>query len=218
MIRTTSQAFLGVTLGCARCHDDKFDPLTAGDYYSLAAVFAPLKRTQSGRSDLDAPAGSRAELAALAEREQRLAALTNEVTAARLAFRAQFLASGKSTLPAEAIAAFQTDAKQQSPAQKELVKRFAPQLEEEVTKALPAETRERARAAEAAIAELRRATPELPRGYFPSEPSPVAPKSFVLLRGSAHSPARKSSRRCPQRSRRSSRPSPRPTSSARVAA
>ncbi len=134
MIRTTSQAFLGVTLGCARCHDHKFDPLTARDYYSLAAVFAPLKRTQSGRSDLDAPAGTRAELAALAERDQRIAALTNALKSASAELR-----------------------------------------------------RELATTTEVALTELRRATPDLPRGYFPSEPSSAAPKSFVLLRGRAHS-------------------------------
>ena len=133
MIRTTSQAFLGVTLGCARCHDHKFDPLTARDYYSLAAVFAPLKRTQSGRSDLDAPAGTRAELAVLAERDQRMAALTNALKSASAELR-----------------------------------------------------RELATTTEVALTELRRATPDLPRGYFPSEPSSAAPKSFVLLRGSAH--------------------------------
>jgi len=188
MIRTTSQAFLGVTLGCARCHDHKFDPLTARDYYSLAAIFAPLKRTQSGRTDLDAPAGTRAELKALAERDQRIAALTNEVAAARAAFRTEFLASGKSALPANAVAAFRTEAKQQTPAQKELVKKFSPQLDTEATKALPASARESIAATEAAIAELHRATPDLPRGYFPSEPSPTAPKTFVFLRGSAHSP------------------------------
>ena len=188
MIRTTSQAFLGVTLGCARCHDHKFDPLTTRDYYSLAAVFAPLKRTQSGRSDLDAPAGTRAELAALAQRDQRIAALTKEMDSARAAFRTEFLGSGKSALPADAVTAFRTDLKQQSPAQKELVKKFSPPLDEELAKAQPAALREQLAAAEATIAELRRATPDLPRGYFPAEPSAAAPKSFVLLRGSAHSP------------------------------
>ncbi len=33
------QAFMGMTIGCARCHDHKFDPLTAADYYALAGIF-----------------------------------------------------------------------------------------------------------------------------------------------------------------------------------
>jgi hypothetical protein len=38
----TGLAFLGLTVGCARCHDHKFDPLTQKDYYRLQAFFAPL--------------------------------------------------------------------------------------------------------------------------------------------------------------------------------
>ena len=40
MIRATSEAFLGLTLGCARCHDHKFDPLLQRDYYGFYATFA----------------------------------------------------------------------------------------------------------------------------------------------------------------------------------
>src|SRR5206468_9208525 len=35
----TGRAFLGLTVGCARCHDHKFDPLPAADYYALAGIF-----------------------------------------------------------------------------------------------------------------------------------------------------------------------------------
>ncbi|MFO0947664.1 MAG: DUF1553 domain-containing protein [Planctomycetota bacterium] len=38
-IDTTGRAFLGMTLGCARCHDHKFDPIPTTDYYALAGIF-----------------------------------------------------------------------------------------------------------------------------------------------------------------------------------
>ena len=43
MINTTGTAFLGMTIGCARCHDHKFDPITQRDYYSMQAIFAGVK-------------------------------------------------------------------------------------------------------------------------------------------------------------------------------
>ncbi|KAA5546167.1 DUF1553 domain-containing protein [Roseiconus nitratireducens] len=42
-IDTTGKAFLGMTLGCARCHDHKFDPIRQQDYYALAAIFKSTK-------------------------------------------------------------------------------------------------------------------------------------------------------------------------------
>ena len=38
-IEVTSQAFLGLTVQCARCHDHKFDPIPQKDYYALAGIF-----------------------------------------------------------------------------------------------------------------------------------------------------------------------------------
>ena len=40
MINTTSTAFLGLTVGCARCHNHKFDPIRQTDYYAMQAIFA----------------------------------------------------------------------------------------------------------------------------------------------------------------------------------
>ncbi|MFN3651236.1 MAG: PSD1 and planctomycete cytochrome C domain-containing protein [Armatimonadota bacterium] len=39
-IHTVSSTLLGLTVACARCHDHKFDPISAKDYYALAGVFA----------------------------------------------------------------------------------------------------------------------------------------------------------------------------------
>lgn len=73
IVSTTSQAFLGLTLACARCHDHKFEPLTMHDYYRLVAVFDPLKRPQDGRSDMDAPTAVGAKRTALAKRDREIA-------------------------------------------------------------------------------------------------------------------------------------------------
>ena len=42
IVGTVGSVFMGVTLGCARCHDHKFDPIPTRDYYSLEAFFAPI--------------------------------------------------------------------------------------------------------------------------------------------------------------------------------
>jgi hypothetical protein len=42
-IDVTGQTFLGLTLGCARCHDHKFDPIPAADYYAMAGIFKSTK-------------------------------------------------------------------------------------------------------------------------------------------------------------------------------
>lgn len=41
MVDTTGAVFLGLTVGCARCHDHKFDPIPQKDYYRLQAIFQP---------------------------------------------------------------------------------------------------------------------------------------------------------------------------------
>ncbi len=42
VIRTVSQGLLGLTIGCARCHNHKFDPILQRDYYAMQAIFAGL--------------------------------------------------------------------------------------------------------------------------------------------------------------------------------
>ena len=41
-VETVSTSFLGLTVGCAKCHDHKFDPISNHDYYAMKALFDPL--------------------------------------------------------------------------------------------------------------------------------------------------------------------------------
>ncbi|HWE35813.1 MAG TPA: PSD1 and planctomycete cytochrome C domain-containing protein [Isosphaeraceae bacterium] len=46
ILQTTGTAFLGLTIGCARCHDHKFDPIPQRDYYRLLSTFTTTVRTE----------------------------------------------------------------------------------------------------------------------------------------------------------------------------
>lgn len=46
MVATTGVAFLGLSVGCARCHDHKFDPIPVRDYYRMAATFSTAIRSE----------------------------------------------------------------------------------------------------------------------------------------------------------------------------
>ena len=82
-VETTATVWLGLTMGCARCHDHKYDPLTQKDFYGLFAFFhnvpesgvgtyaAPIRRNTPPFVKLPAP-----------ETEAKLAALNRELEAA----------------------------------------------------------------------------------------------------------------------------------------
>jgi hypothetical protein len=72
MARTTGTAMLGLTIGCARCHDHKFDPVSNEDYYRVVSTFTTTVR--SNRLINTDAAGYRRQLAAFQERHRPVAA------------------------------------------------------------------------------------------------------------------------------------------------
>ena len=70
MLATTGTAMLGLTLGCARCHDHKYDPIPQGDYYRLLSTFTTTIRSEY-ELDLD-PAGFQKAMAVWQREHQPL--------------------------------------------------------------------------------------------------------------------------------------------------
>ena len=62
IVNTTGTTFLGLTVGCARCHNHKFDPITQKDYYSMQAVFAGVNHGERALALTDKQDGEAAEL------------------------------------------------------------------------------------------------------------------------------------------------------------
>ena len=75
-VRTTSGVFLGLTMGCAECHDHKFDPITARDFYSMKAFFSDIK--ERGILPASGPNAWSAKLALPTEEQSRRAAHLKE--------------------------------------------------------------------------------------------------------------------------------------------
>lgn len=88
MVSTAGSAFLGLTVGCARCHNHKFDPISQTDYYAMKAVFAGV---QHGDRPIKPPD--------FQQREQQIASVKAELAKVESALQAfeplAFVGSGR---------------------------------------------------------------------------------------------------------------------------
>lgn len=75
-VRAVGAAWLGQTTGCAQCHDHKFDPISARDFYSLGAFFADIQEPIIGHPE-------EGMLVLTPEQQQRLTKLDAEAAAAQ---------------------------------------------------------------------------------------------------------------------------------------
>lgn len=110
---TTGLVFLGLTVGCARCHDHKFDPIRISDFYRLQAFFSPARFRD------DYPV---APVAVRRENEREVAAWNVEVAgiesailALEVPLRKQLTPKLRAMVTDEVVAAYQKSAPERTP-------------------------------------------------------------------------------------------------------
>ncbi len=89
-VRAVGTVWLGQTIGCAQCHDHKFDPITMRDFYSLGAFFADLKEPIIGKREDGMLVPTEAQSAELARREAEVKRLEADYAAPHEELRGDF--------------------------------------------------------------------------------------------------------------------------------
>ncbi|MFM7250359.1 MAG: PSD1 and planctomycete cytochrome C domain-containing protein [Planctomycetaceae bacterium] len=119
-IDTVGKAFLGLSFGCARCHDHKFDPVSQADYYALAGVFKSTTTMESlariakwHENDV----ATAAERAALAAGQERVAAHQRSIDALLAETRTSLAAAAQSGVQGDGKSDGQTGAAAPPPAE-----------------------------------------------------------------------------------------------------
>ena len=204
VLGTTTSAFLGLTLRCARCHDHKFEPLSQADYYGILAVFSPLKRPEkiksaTHREEFDREVGSPGELESYRvqakKADDELARLNKEKNDLLGRVRGRVLdnaaAGNDKDLSKEWAIAFRKEAKQRTKQQTELIKALSKQLQRRIVETMTeAEKQNDLRL----VAEIGRAKasrpPKPPRAYIWYEDTPKAPETRLFERGDPYQPRR----------------------------
>jgi hypothetical protein len=100
-VRAVSTVWLGQTIGCSQCHDHKFDPIKARDFYSLGAFFADIKEPILGRREDGLLVPDNKQATELARLDEIISRARNEFETPRLELAAAWEKSTLDALDAE---------------------------------------------------------------------------------------------------------------------
>jgi hypothetical protein len=183
MVNGVGAAVLGLTVGCARCHDHKFDPLPQADYYRLQAFFAAARYKEVS---LVSREDKTRHQNLVEEVENQTAPLKKQVGAIEAPYRARLAAEKRAALDTTAKAALSTPTDKRTEDQKKLVKNIQPLLKvewDEVLAALSPDDRERRQKLRDQIHALEATIPPPPAHAWAVVHEEPVPKTFLLKRG-----------------------------------
>ncbi len=124
-VETVSTAFMGMTVGCAKCHDHMFDPIRQKDFYAMKALFDPLVIK---KQTLATPAELVVYGQQFGENEKLRIAAEKPITALTEPYRAKLYANRVAMLPADIQAVINKAEKQRTPAEQKIADDYFPVL------------------------------------------------------------------------------------------
>ena len=186
-VDTTSSVFLGLTVGCARCHDHKFDPIPQRDFYRMQAIFAP---AVNDRTFLEYNAARFYDLSANT-REFKLRQIGAQIEAIEKPYREELQKRRTDALAEPLRTAVRTAEEKRTPEQQKLVTQF--QLtqskdklritEDEVLAMLSPGDAERIAAIEKRLVGMFNAYGPPPMAPGITDVGREAPRTYIAIRG-----------------------------------
>jgi hypothetical protein len=188
MTDTAAAVFLGLTLGCARCHDHKSEPLTQRDYFGLQAFFTP---AEFRREHPIAPASERAaHERALAEFNAQSRQQRKQIEEIEASYRKKLFEEKLARLSDDAQTAHRTSKAQRTAEQEATVQETLPEVkvtDGEVLRALSSADKKRRAACEAELKKIPK-PPPLPSAMVLQNTNGAPAQTWVLTRGDYNHP------------------------------
>jgi len=189
MTDTTGLVFLGLTLGCARCHDHKFEPIPQLDYYRLQAFFKPAQF----RHDVPVPPKeSRSNIEASVKAfNAQMKPLQDSLHELEEPFRHTLLEAKLAKFSEDVQRAHRTAPEHRSAGEQELVDQTSRLINissAEIQSAMGEAEKNRCRDLQTQIKKLEGKKPAVPMATGMQDAAGPAAKTFVLIRGELSNP------------------------------
>ncbi|MEZ5402676.1 MAG: PSD1 and planctomycete cytochrome C domain-containing protein [Bryobacteraceae bacterium] len=182
-VDTTGAVFLGLTVGCARCHDHKFDPIPKRDYYRMQAIFTPMVKTRAALGFLPSLFWDISQN----KNEVKLHELADRIEAAQARCKKSISEAKLAKLDAETREAVRTEAARRTPRQEQLFREVRGRVgagQNEIRACMSEDEKTKLAGVEHELVSYALGQKPKPYACAVTDVSREAPRTYMPLRGS----------------------------------